>query len=53
MSKPDFLWFLVIGLLGAVGTAPQSQFTPKPLLEFVAWIGLALFGLLGLIGVIL
>lgn len=52
MTKTTLVWLLVIGILGACGTAPNGGPLSRPILEFLAWLGLAIFALLGLLGVL-
>lgn len=52
MTKTDFIWLMIIGILGAVGTSPEGTAWSRGILVFLAWCGLALFGLLCLLGVI-
>lgn len=52
MNKTFFVWLLVIGILGAAGTAPIGGDFGRGTLVFLAWLGIALLALLVLIGVV-
>ena len=52
MNKTFLVWLLVIGILGAVGTAPAGGAFDRSTLVFLAWLGLALLAFLALIGVL-
>ena len=51
MTKLDFVWFLVAGCLGAFGSYENGG-SPRGYGRSLAWAVVALFGLLGVVGVI-
>jgi L-cystine uptake protein TcyP (sodium:dicarboxylate symporter family) len=52
MNKIFFVWLMIVGILGAAGTAPVGGAFDRATLVFLAWLGLALLGFLVLIGVV-
>jgi hypothetical protein len=52
MGKQFFVWLMIVGILGAVGTAPVGGDFGRGTLVFLAWLGLALLGFLVLISVV-
>lgn len=52
MTKTDLVWFLVAGLIGAVGGYEHADGRPLGYGRSLAWAMVALFALLGLLGVI-
>lgn len=53
MNKTFYVWLMVIGIIGAAGTAPVGGDFGRGTLVFLAWLGLALLGFLVLIGALL
>lgn len=53
MSKTDLVWFLIAGIVGAVGNYQRGETPPYRYGASLAWAIVALFSFLGLIGVVL
>lgn len=51
MNKHDLVWFLIAGIVGAVGTYEPAG-KPWGYGRSLAWAIVAVFALLGLVGVI-
>lgn len=52
MNKTDLIWFLIAGLVGAVGGYEAAPGRPVVYGRSLAWAIVALFAFLGLVGVI-
>jgi len=53
MNKTDLVWFLIAGIVGAIGSyAHDTNGTPFVYGRALSWAIVALFAFLGLIGVI-
>lgn len=52
MTKTDLIWFLIAGLVGAVGSYDNAAGGPRYYGRSLAWAIVALFAFLGLVGVL-
>lgn len=52
MTKTDLVWFLIAGLIGAIGGYERVEGRPLVYGRSLAWATVALFAFLALLGVI-